>query len=102
MTQPPPGADTPSDQAHAAVTGMLSAWSELRALAAELGAAEHPDLTDRFGRTWTWWSGDLYIHDGALAGSADQIAAWGLPEPGLAERNPNYAGLCAVCRREGL
>lgn len=29
----------------------------------------------------------------------DLIPSLSLPRPGLAEDNPNYAGLCAVCRR---
>lgn len=64
--------------------------------------AEHPDVVDHHGRVWTWKDGDLYVHDGALAWPLVFVldGRHGLPEPGLADRNPNYSGLCLICRRE--
>lgn len=82
------------------VPSLLSTWRSLRA---ELRAAEeasHPDVYDGYGRRWVWKDGDLYIHDGLLAVPFDLIQSWGLPTEGLADRNPNYAGLCAICRHE--
>jgi hypothetical protein len=82
------------------VEGLNAAIVEWRAIRAELAAlerAEHPDITDRHGRVWSWWKGDLYRHDDTLAVPADLVADWGLPGARLAD-NPNYAGLCDICR----
>ena len=58
-------------------------------------------ITDRFGQVWTWAGGTLYTHD-CLAMPVTLLldGRIELPRPGLAEDNPNYAGLCAICRHE--
>lgn len=79
------------------VARMLDMWQRMRA---ELRAAEeewHPPLRDRFGREWTWASGDLWHHDGTLAYPRDMIDGLGLP-PERLRGNPNYWRLCAACR----
>lgn len=81
------------------VGDMIDEWQALRAELAALERAEHPDITDRFGRVWVWKSGDLYSHDRTLARPRDHIDQIGLPSARLAD-NPNYAGLCARCRSE--
>lgn len=79
----------------------LALWLEARAALRALDVAEHPDLTDRYGRTWVWKDGDLYVHDGLMAWTSTMILRQdiGLPAQSLA-RNPNYAGLCGICRQE--
>jgi hypothetical protein len=78
---------------------MVEDWRATRAELAALERAEHPDITDRRGRVWIWSSGDLYHHDGLLGFPKALIADLGLPSPRLVD-NPNYAGLCDVCRSE--
>jgi hypothetical protein len=82
------------------MTEKIARWLDLRQQIAELDRASHPDITDRYGRVWVWSSGDLYVHDETIAISRDWIASWGLPARGLADRNPNYAKLCGICRHE--
>lgn len=88
-------------EAHARVAGLVEIWQATRAELRAIEQAEHPDLTDQFGRVWLYRSRDLYVHDGLIAATADVVASphLELPAPGLADRNPNYAGLCQVCRR---
>jgi hypothetical protein len=83
------------------VPALLAGWRQLRAELRALEEAEHPPVIDRFGRVWAWVDGDLYEHDGLLAWPLDAVLDpnSGLPRPGLAQENPNYADLCAVCRR---
>jgi hypothetical protein len=80
-----------------AVSNLLRQLVYTRALLRELEAAEHPDITDRFGRVWTWRDEDIYAHD-VMAWSLDSITHPDvrLPPAELAS-NPNYASLCAVC-----
>lgn len=63
--------------------------------------AEYPDLTDRHGRVWTWYAGDLYTHDDTLTMPRTWVEspAIRLPSPRLV-RNPNYGRLCDICRSE--
>jgi hypothetical protein len=86
----------------------IESWRHARAELAAIERAEHPDVTDRFGRVWTWEteiSGTgrprgRYVHDGTFsADDADAVARWGLPPERLAS-NPNYAGLCETCRQD--
>ena len=81
-------------------SALIARWQQLRAELTELERAEHPDLTDRFGRVWVWRGRDLYVHDDLLAfpRSAIESPTLGLPRVGLVDENPNYAGLCAICR----
>jgi hypothetical protein len=77
----------------------IDSWLTVRAELAAIERAEHPDITDRFGRVWQWWKGDLYRHDGCLAIPGRWIPEWGLPSARLAG-NTNYAGLCGICRQD--
>lgn len=77
------------------VTRLLTEWQDARAQLAELERAEHPDITDRHGRVWTWrGSGDLYRHCGNAA-PADMIDQFGLPSQRSLD-NPNYDP-CDIC-----
>lgn len=85
-----------------AMQRLIADWQAARAALAAYERAEHPDLTDRYGRVWTWRGrGDLYVHDDTLAFPRDSItgAGLGLPSPRLAD-NPNYSKLCDICRSE--
>lgn len=83
------------------VARVMDEWVALRQVMAEQDAADHPDILDRFDRVWSWVSGDLYRHDDTLAHTRMMIdhPDVGLPSPLLAD-NPNYAGLCDICRSE--
>lgn len=82
----------------------LSDWRAVRAELADIERAEHPDITDRFGRVWTWSPGhyDIYVHD-CLAWSRTRIMHpdVSLPPATLAD-NPNYSSLCELCRSEWM
>lgn len=78
---------------------LVADWTEARRELAELERAEHPDITDRYGRVWTWLAGELYRHDETLAFPKAMIDGARLPSPDLAN-NPNYSKLCATCRSE--
>lgn len=79
---------------------LIDQWQALRAELRAVEATEHPDIVDGYGRAWQWKSRDLYSHDETIATPAHLIPTFGLPLAGLAERNPNYTRLCAVCRHE--
>lgn len=81
------------------VPALLETWRSLRAELRAQEEAEHPPISDAYGRTWIWWKGDLYRHDDTLAVPKDMIEIMSLPRPGLAEDNPNYTNLCSICRR---
>lgn len=93
---------TAAQRGRDAVGRLLDEWQVARATLRLIEEAEHPDIIDVHGRVWTWWKGDLYRHDGVLAWPLSLIRdpAFGLPRAGLADGNPNYASLCAICRRE--
>ncbi|MFI9123827.1 hypothetical protein ACIGW0_31300 [Streptomyces bikiniensis] len=77
------------------VENLIIEWQAARAELAELERAEHPDLTDRFGRVWTWRGrGDLYRHCGNAA-PAYMIDQFGIPSQRVLD-NPNY-DLCVIC-----
>ena len=82
---------------------LLAEWTWLREQIAETERAEHPDITDRFGRVWVWRSGDLYRHCN-LCFPGEWITSTkhpiGLPSPSLAD-NPNYQ-LCEICTQNWL
>lgn len=82
------------------VPALLARWQAVRAEIRVLEEREHPDIQDAYGRRWVWKDGDLYVHDGLLAFSKDMISSLNLPQPGLAEDNPNYAALCGICRHQ--
>jgi hypothetical protein len=42
---------------------LITEWQAMRIVLRELEEAEHAPITDRLGRVWTWWKGDLYRHD---------------------------------------
>ncbi|OSC76475.1 hypothetical protein B5180_01590 [Streptomyces sp. BF-3] len=78
-----------------AVSELITQWQESRAALAELERAERRDITDRFGRVWTWRGrGDLYRHCGNAA-PAHMIAQFGRPTQAALD-NPNY-DLCDIC-----
>lgn len=85
------------------VRGMLAEWQALRAELRAIEEAEHPAFRDRWGRVWTWKSGDVWTHDDTLAYPRDMIdgayALCGLPPESL-RGNPNYWRLCAICRSQ--
>lgn len=60
--------------------------------------AEDPAFADRFGREWTWVSGDLWHHDDTLALPRDMIDALTSLPPERLRANPNYWKLCETCR----
>lgn len=77
-----------------AVGKLIASWQSARAALAEIERAEHPDIVDRHGRTWTWVSKDLYRHCGNAA-PKDMINDFGLPRQSALD-NPNY-DLCDIC-----
>lgn len=82
-----------------AVSRLIGEWQNARAALAELEHAEHPDITDRHGRAWTWrpGRGDIYVHDGmAFPRALVESNALGLPSQSVLD-NPNYGHLCDVC-----
>lgn len=79
------------------IGAVLEEWLAARARLRLLEELEHPDVVDEYGRVWVWRSGDLYAHDDTLALPLALIEGYGLPPAALVE-NPNYAGLCALCR----
>ncbi|AKZ59221.1 hypothetical protein SAM23877_6176 [Streptomyces ambofaciens ATCC 23877] len=77
------------------VSKLVGKWVAARAELAEIERAEHPDIVDRHGRTWTWFGrGDLYRHCGNAA-PASMIDQFGR-RPQVILDNPNY-DLCDVC-----
>lgn len=72
-------------------------WMELRVELAAVERAEHPDIVDRHGRTWTWaGSSDLYRHCGMCwTASMVRDPRNGLPKESVIS-NPNY-DLCDIC-----
>lgn len=83
-----------------AVRGMLAEWKALRAELRAVEEAEHPAFTDRFGRVWTWVSGDLWHHDDTLAMPRDMIGKLAKLPPERLRANPNYWRLCETCRSQ--
>jgi hypothetical protein len=73
---------------------LVAEWQQARAELRAIEEAEHPPVTDRFGRVWTWKDRDLYVHD-QMAWTPQMIERGGLPSAVLAG-NPNY-DLCAIC-----
>ncbi|MFB8401126.1 hypothetical protein [Streptomyces sp. NPDC055912] len=78
------------------VVDLIDEWQRLRSEIAEMERADHPDITDRHGRVWTWWKGTLYRHCSlAFPQSFVEDERLGLPNPKLRD-NPNYT-LCQIC-----
>ena len=76
---------------------LLAQWDEARQTLSAIEEAEHPDLTDKFGRAWAWKDKDLYTHDGmAWPVSFVQSQGIGLPTE-HALNNPNYQW-CSICK----
>jgi len=84
------------------MTNLLNELAAIRSQLAEIDRAEHPDITDRFGRVWVWRSGDFYAHDDALCFPWYWITSTehpiNLPSSTLAD-NPNYR-LCKICTQD--
>lgn len=83
-----------------AVGKLISKWQDARTALVELERAEHPDITDPYGRVWVWkpGRGDLYRHDG-MAFQGDWLrepGRIGLPSQAVLD-NPNYDDLCGIC-----
>jgi hypothetical protein len=86
---------------HPVVVALLDEWQATRAALAEVERHQHPDIVDRYGRTWRWRGrGDLYAHCGSAIPKRwithDVYGFAGLPGPHLAD-NHNYWQLCAIC-----
>jgi len=82
------------------VSAKINEWQRMRAELKALERAEHPDIIDHHGRTWSWKSRDLYVHDSmAWPKSVIEDGRHGLPSPELAD-NPNYR-LCDICLNKG-
>jgi hypothetical protein len=80
------------------VSTLIDQWQQARAELEKIERAEHPDVTDAYGRIWRWRGrGNLYVHDDALAFPLHMIKGLSLPSASLAD-NPNY-DLCATCRQ---
>ena len=79
-----------------AVSSLIDEWQQLRAEMRAIEVAEHPPITDKYGRVWTWKDRDLYVHD-QLAFTADMVRSErvGLPKAMLRD-SPNYR-LCGIC-----
>lgn len=77
--------------------GLIGEWLWLRDQLRDGERADHPDLVDHHGRTWTWVSGDLYRHCG-MAWPAFVITdgVHSLPSASV-KTNPNYQ-LCPICQ----
>ena len=61
----------------------------------------HPNKADRFGRVWVGHHGDTYIHDGAISCPENLVMSPSMQLPNRKLRgNPNYAGLCEICKSE--
>ncbi|SOE25703.1 hypothetical protein [Streptomyces sp. OK228] len=77
------------------VTNLITEWQAARAALAAIERAERPDVTDRFGRVWTWFGrSDTYRHCGTAC-PVDMIDSFGLPSQRALD-NPNY-DLCGIC-----
>jgi hypothetical protein len=76
---------------------LIDEWRVARAALRETSKADHPDLTDVFGRVWTWVAGDLYRHD-SMAWTSEMVKSPNLRGPSQdALTNPNYTW-CGRCR----
>jgi hypothetical protein len=79
------------------VPALVDLWLAARAELHEIERAEHPDLTDVFGRPWRWLAGDLYRHD-TMVWTRDMVLSPSLRGPSrYALDNLNYQW-CARCR----
>jgi hypothetical protein len=77
------------------VSALIAEWTASREAVAAIERTEHPDIVDRFGRTWTWKGrSDTYRHCGTAC-PVDMINDFGLPTQRALD-NPNY-DLCDVC-----
>lgn len=77
------------------VSALIGRWTSARAELAAIERAEHPDIVDQHGRTWTWFGrSDTYRHCGTAC-PVDMIDAFGLPSQRALD-NPNYV-LCGIC-----
>ncbi len=79
------------------IAALIDEWQAVRAQLAEIERAEHPDIVDEYGRTWTWRGrGDLYVHHGFAFPERMVRAGVGRPSKVLLD-NPNY-DLCDICK----
>src|SRR5689334_4293693 len=97
VVEEPRTADEPANVGGPAVEtvgNLVASWQAVRAELHEIERSEHPDITDRFGRVWTWKSKDLYRHCGTAC-DVDMIPQFCLPSQRALD-NPNY-DLCEIC-----
>lgn len=75
---------------------LIASWQQSRQALRAIEKAEHPNVTDVFGRVWEWKSKDIYTHDG-MAWPLDHVTneKIGLPSKQALE-NPNYQW-CSTC-----
>lgn len=80
------------------IGAMIGEWQTLRAELRQIEEAEHPAITDKYGRVWTWKDKDLYVHDGMAWPESffNDHASYGLPSA-RALSNPNYT-FCDTCK----
>jgi hypothetical protein len=79
---------------------LLASWQQSRAALRVIEEAEHPDVTDAFGRVWVWKDKDLYTHDG-MAWPLGHVTNKKMSLPtDQALQNPNYQW-CSICMGGG-
>jgi hypothetical protein len=79
------------------MAGLVGEWQASRESLRETERGAHPDLTDVFGRVWTWISGDLYQHD-SMTWTSAMVGSPSLRGPSSdALASPNYTW-CTRCR----
>lgn len=87
-----------ADRGTQVVSRLVAEWREVREEIKQLGSKMHPDIVDRFGRTWVWkWDdeqGCNYVHCGRLV-PAEWIEGIGTATRAMLD-NPNY-DLCPTC-----
>lgn len=76
---------------------LVDEWIQARADLRAMDEAEHPPISDKFGRDWTWTTASVYVHD-QMAWTEGMIRSgqFGLPRADRLRDNPNY-DLCSIC-----
>ncbi|WP_285554843.1 hypothetical protein [Actinoplanes regularis] len=79
---------------------LVAQWPAAQQGLREVEKALHPDLTDVFGRTWTWVAGDLYRHD-SMTWTKTMVLSPKLRGPSTDALNNPGSEWCARCREVG-